>query len=215
MAVHLFETEDAEKYGVTAAVLLYNIRHWCEKNAANDKHYHEGQFWTYNSVKAFEELFPYLTAKQIRTALEKLEECGAIKTGNFNDSKYDRTMWYSCQIDLPKKANGNAKQGNSHTYVNTDKNPTARDACFERFWMSYPKKVGKDAAQRAWQKIKAPSDTLDAILHALTWQTRSEQWMRDGGQYIPNPATYLNQGRWKDERPAGIPERSSLFSGVL
>lgn len=42
------------------------------------------------------------------------------------------------------------------------------------------------------------------ILAALRWQALSEQWQRDGGQFIPHPATYLNQGRWKDEQDRTI-----------
>ena len=168
-----------------------------------------------------------MSVDTLKNHLRKLEESGLIEI----IPQYAEGVQLPNQYRLNMQGGGCEKQGDGggefhrggggknpppyNQEVNRETNHTARDACFERFWMAYPKKVGKDAAQRAWQKIKAPSDTLDAILHALTWQTRSEQWVRDGGQYIPNPATYLNQGRWKDERPAGIPERSSLFAGVL
>ena len=58
------------------------------------------------------------------------------------------------------------------------------------------KKVGKKAAQKAYRKANVPAGTL---LAALERQKRSDQWSRDGGRYIPNPATWLNQGRWEDE----------------
>lgn len=69
---------------------------------------------------------------------------------------------------------------------------------FETFWHTYPKKVGKDAALKSWSKAKP---FLDDVLNALYWQKDSEQWKRENGKYIPNPSTYLNQGRWKDEAP--------------
>lgn len=72
------------------------------------------------------------------------------------------------------------------------------DHAFETFWSSYPKKVGKDSARKAWNKTKP---LLDDVLHALHWQRDSEQWKKNSGQFIPNPSTYLNQGRWKDEAP--------------
>lgn len=78
----------------------------------------------------------------------------------------------------------------------TDGNPL-----FTEFWNLYPRKVGKDAASRAFAKIKRPSETMGAIRSALAWQVESEQWTKNAGQYIPNPATYLNQGRWADEPP--------------
>lgn len=74
---------------------------------------------------------------------------------------------------------------------------------FDQFWKSYPKKVGKGAAQKAWSKIKEPVGTIDLILGALCWQRGCEQWKKDNGQFIPNPATYLNQRRWEDEPVKG------------
>ncbi|SFI76023.1 hypothetical protein [Nitrosomonas sp. Nm34] len=72
---------------------------------------------------------------------------------------------------------------------------------FDTFWKVYPKKVGKDQAAKVFKKIKKPAETITLILEALAWQVNSEQWTRDNGQYIPNPSTYLNAGRWKDEKP--------------
>ena len=70
---------------------------------------------------------------------------------------------------------------------------------FEQFWQAYPKKVGIDKAEASFKKIKSLETVLPQILKALEWQKESDQWTRDGGQYIPLPTTYLNQGRWKDE----------------
>ena len=68
---------------------------------------------------------------------------------------------------------------------------------FAEFWEAYPKKTGKAAALKAWEKLKPKP--LEACLIALAWQRHSEQWTKDGGQYVPNPSTYLAQGRWMDE----------------
>ena len=67
---------------------------------------------------------------------------------------------------------------------------------FDEFWKAYPRKVGKDAAFKAWDKKKPP---LEAVLKALTVQRSCDQWQKEGGQFVPHPATWLNQGRWKDE----------------
>lgn len=74
---------------------------------------------------------------------------------------------------------------------------------FERFWLAYPKKVGKDAARKAFDKRKPDEGLLAAMLSTLAVQVNSQQWTRDGGQFIPHPATWLNQGRWQDEVKAG------------
>lgn len=71
---------------------------------------------------------------------------------------------------------------------------------FEEFWKAYPRKVGKTAARRVWDRDHPP---LEQVLAALAWQIHSDQWTKDGGEFIPHPATYLNQGRYLDERSNG------------
>ena len=67
---------------------------------------------------------------------------------------------------------------------------------FDAFWSEYPKKVGKESAKKAFAKVSEPVETL---LYALKRQKCSIQWTKDGGQYIPNPSTWLNQRRWEDD----------------
>ena len=93
--VHTFDVEIAKLYGMPAAVILSNLEYWIEKNKANNKHFYDGYTWTYNSRKAFEAIFPYMTSRQIQYATDKLIEEGLIITGNYNDSAYDRTLWYA------------------------------------------------------------------------------------------------------------------------
>ena len=116
--INAFDAEVAKLVGVNAAVLFKNICYWVEKNATNGKNEHDGYYWTYNSMKTYAEQFPYLTERQIRTALNKLESEGLVMTGNFNDAAYDRTKWYTVtakgasickigQIHLTFLSNGN------------------------------------------------------------------------------------------------------------
>lgn len=90
-----FSTEDATKYGVDGAILLHHLRYWVAKNEANDKNFHEGSHWTYNSTSAFAALFPFWTARKIGRLLQKLEDDGIIRSGNFNNKRYDRTKWFT------------------------------------------------------------------------------------------------------------------------
>lgn len=92
---HSFNVDVAKKVGVNAAILLQSIKWWCQKNKANERHRHDGLYWTYNSTKALVDLYPYLGKGAINTALKKLEDGGYIRTGNYNKSAYDRTKWYA------------------------------------------------------------------------------------------------------------------------
>lgn len=84
---------------------------------------------------------------------------------------------------------------------------------FEKFWQYYPKKVGKDAALKAFTKRKPDEKLLLQMLKALAVQKGQPNWIKEDGQYIPNPATWLNQGRWEDQ--VGQQARSSLFAGGI
>ena len=72
---------------------------------------------------------------------------------------------------------------------------------FADFWQEYPKKVGKKAALTAWKRLKLTDELFEKIMQTVEASKNSEQWIRDGGRYIPNPATWINQGRWDDEVP--------------
>lgn len=93
--IHSFDVEVATKYGLLEAILFYNISYWVQKNEANEKNFFDGDYWTYNSASAFSKLFPYTSKRKIEIALKNLRDNGLIKTGNYNENKYDRTLWYS------------------------------------------------------------------------------------------------------------------------
>ena len=82
---------------------------------------------------------------------------------------------------------------------------TSRASAFDVFWKAYPKKTGKEAARKSFARAKADIGTM---LSALEVQKQSEQWTKDNGQFIPNPTTWLNQGRWEDE----VQTKSSGFA---
>ena len=88
----------------------------------------------------------------------------------------------------PQKAAASARQ----------KRPALTGA-FDRFWVAYPRHQGKEAARKAWAKIRPDDALLAEMLAALERQRASDQWRKDGGQFIPLPATWLNGRRWEDE----------------
>jgi hypothetical protein len=76
---------------------------------------------------------------------------------------------------------------------------------FEQFWASYPKRVGKGDARKAWRILHPPDALQSRIRDALARQRLSRQWMADGGKYIPHPSTWLNQQRWDDDVDPDVP----------
>lgn len=68
---------------------------------------------------------------------------------------------------------------------------------FDKFWTAYPRKVGKGAARSKFEKA-IKKTALGTMLAAIEVQKRSDQWTKDGGQFIPHPETWLHQERWAD-----------------
>ena len=83
-----------------------------------------------------------------------------------------------------------------------DASPRPRDEIaelFDVFWSTYPRKTAKANALKSWRKIKPDKPLAQRIILAVREQAKTSQWTRDDGQYIPHPATWLNQRRWEDE----------------
>ena len=219
---HHFDIQLAQEYGILEAVLLDNIQFWIKKNIANNQNYFDGSYWTYNSIHAFSELFPYASEKQIRTALKKLVDVGLIKTGNYNKSAYDRTLWYAFtekglsilpigQMEVSEKSNEIDQQGKPIPYTNADVKPDdikkynkkAIENEFERLWKEYPKKQGKENAFKAYLKERSKRDygefneytVLDGIKRYKAYIEAS----KIAPQYIKQGSTWFNQHCWEDD----------------
>ena len=117
-------------------------------------------------------------------------------------NQYASSAQISTQISTPyidkDKTRVNNNPPTPHTGV--------MDERFERFWSVYPKKVGKGAAKAAFMKIKPSQDLTDKMVEAVRVASKSIQWQKEKGQYIPNPSTWLNQGRWEDSMEVEPPK---------
>ena len=84
---------------------------------------------------------------------------------------------------------------------------------FDRFWSAYPRKQAKPAAAKAFARLRADDALLTRMLDAVAQQATTEQWQRDGGQFIPLPASWLNGHRWEDA-PLSAVSGSDIFAGA-
>lgn len=119
-------------------------------------------------------------------------------------SKWERGRAQSSKFPSPERANSRKNaphdaggEQSPDPNPNTDKELQGHIEGFSSFWGLYPKKRGRVACRRAWDKIK-PLPPLQDILSALDAQKQSEQWMSDNGKFIPNPLTWIHQRRWED-----------------
>lgn len=235
--IHSFNVKMAEEYGVTEAILIQHIYYWVNKNRENCKNFHNGKYWTYNSIKAYTELFPYLSEHKIRGALKKLEENDMLLVENFNTNKFDKTLWYTTtdkageiltvrnsenvKSNIEKTTARNSENAKSHitdiniTINTTDMKPhTQMRADFERFWEVYQKKVCKTEAEKAFYKLNPNSELLEKMILAVKNFAKTESWQTDNGRYIPFAVNWINQQRWNDEVPC-ISEKKDIFTMLM
>lgn len=99
-----------------------------------------------------------------------------------------------------QKQNDINNNNDTNNKINNDND--IKELRFARFWSVYPRHVAKPNARKAFDKINPDDGLLETMIQAIEQQKRSDQWTRDNGQYIPHPATWLNQRRWEDETPA-------------
>lgn len=208
---HHFDVDLASRYGMVEAILINHFEYWIELNRTNDRNFYDGRYWTFNSMKAMTEIFPYLTEKKIRNALKNLQDEGLLLTGNYNRSAYDRTLWYAFsdfaesilpkgQMDFPEKANGNIQKGEpipdnnpySKTINNTDKEkrqrftpPSVDDVrqyCYERGNNIDAEAFVDYYTARGW-KYGQGRPVVDWKAAVRTWEKRERRNGYDPGMY--------------------------------
>ena len=207
--VHCFDVDIAKKYGLTSAILLNHFQYWIEKNKANGKHFYDGNWWTYNTKKAFAELFPYMNERQIDYALNKMVEQGLIIKGNYNKSTYDRTLWYAitklgycilqnCEMEETKLQNGNNKIvqpiPDINTHIDNTINKTNNiDDFFESVWQLYPKKTNKSQIKKA-AKERLYKVGYDKLARCIERYKEELEFNHTDYQYIKAGSTFFNGG---------------------
>lgn len=217
---HHFDVEIAQKVGILPAVLFNHFVFWNRKNEAEKRNLHDGEYWTFYSVSALKELFPYATERQIQYALQKLIDSELIKTGNFNEDATIRTKWYTlgekgkcisqnCQMHFTKLSNAsnkNVKCLNSTDNNNTDNNNTDNKRYSESDalnaaiieWLNYKKEkrqtYQKTGLVQLIKKInRLVSDHGEAAVIKAIYDSMANGW---AGIYVKeNKRTDLDESR--------------------
>lgn len=100
-------TKLAEIVGLSKAVILQQVYYWMEvfKNHKDqkerDRHFHDGRWWVYNSIKDWQEQLSFIgNSKTVWKHMDELENAGLLISGVYNKRAYDRTKWYSVDVEL-------------------------------------------------------------------------------------------------------------------
>lgn len=94
---------------------------------------------------------------------------------------------------IDQKTKGNTK-------TNTKTNITVNNVDdFDSFWKFYPRKASKEAARKAWEKLRPDQHIMQMILDNVKERVEKGEWRKDNQSFILHASTYLNQKRWEDE----------------
>jgi hypothetical protein len=192
---HHFNTEYALKYGIEEAIVINNLQFWITKNRANKKHFINDRTWTYNSYKAFSEIFPYWNEHKMKRILDSLVDKEILLRENYNKSGYDRTCWYAFKDEnsflqnynnhIAELQNGSNESAAPIPYSNTNTNTYKN-----KFVKPTPKEVNDYAKEinfnldgdyfcdwneaRGWLVSKNPMKD---------WKAAIRTWKRNGSKF--------------------------------
>lgn len=119
--------------------------------------------------------------------------------------------WYTDDTTVYDAIPSDTEYSKTKTKTKTNINTCANAASFAAFWEAYPKKKNKADAEKAFKQVKEPIETL---LKAIEAQKLSPDWQKEGGQFIPYPATWLRRGAWMDETSA-LPKQEESSDAPL
>ena len=142
------------------------------------------------------------TIERILSCFESEHQIGQQKNNKFRIITI--LNWDKYQVDGQQNGHetDNKRTTNGHladTIKKEKKEKNIYTSDFLSFYNSYPKRIGRDAAWKAWQNCNGRRPNLVDLIQAIENQKKSENWTKENGKYIPHPSTWLNQGRWADE----------------
>lgn len=207
----------AVEIGLNEAVFLQQLHYWVNGEKAKII---DGEKWVYNTYDDWQKQFPFWSTSTLRRVITNCENKDLIKSGNFNKKPFDKTKWYTInyvtmdEIDrrcvqneqtmCSKWADGCVQNEQTNTIdypesTSYTKKLYKKEDAFNSFWQAYPKKVSKGQAIKTFNKIVKDEETLNLILKDLERRKGHKDWLKENGQFIPYPSTYLNNLGWEDE----------------
>lgn len=181
----------AVRIGLCEAMIVQQIHYWLQRTRPLD----DGYCWVYNTVKEWQKQFPFWSENTIFRHLQTLRESGVLIAEKKSENAFDKTLYYRIDYEVLGLTSIPPKWGNRKPQIDGISNTETTRDYFSEFWKAYPKRVAKEAARKAFSKLKMDDEIFDKIIKAINRQGLCNTEI----QFVPFPATWLNGHRWEDE----------------
>ena len=112
--------------GLNEALVLQQLNYWIEINKKNKRNFHEGKYWTYNTINEWQEEFPFWSTSTVKRTFKKLRDMNLIIVDNFNLYQMDRTLWYTINYEeLERLVENNEKTNEESLSDREEQNDTS------------------------------------------------------------------------------------------
>jgi len=127
----------ARALGLNEALILQQLNYWIEINKKSGNNYYEGRYWTYNSIRAWQEKdFDYMSIDTVKRTFSKLEKAGYLLVGNFNKDPRDKTKWYTINEERLEEL---------YDEIENKKQPEAQKMLEQNAYHAMPNALGQNA----------------------------------------------------------------------
>lgn len=210
MKSRMFEVKYAIKYGINEAIFINCLEYWITFNRADQKNFHEGRTWSYNSKKAWSELLPFFTEKQIRAVLNNLIAHKVIRKGNFNKNPLNKTLWYAFEDEaefVPSFAQNHKPIGPpGPMYSDKDNFSESEDKCMQEY--IGPKRPIERPSRATRPILESERDIHNKILNTVS-ASKSPTVVKTNGAQVWEAYREAYQARYGTE-----PIRNAMTNSI-
>lgn len=208
----LVDRELASVIGLNEAIVLQQLNYWLHSKSAKQIN---GRLWVYNTYDNWrKDNFPFWSRNTIRRAFDSCIKRGLIITGNFNKAGFDKTKWYSIDIEKldevmgsacaqngqtsePKWADGSNQDGHTNTrdYPETTPENNKHSAS-----QSNAQSVSRleEEFEEVWSKYPNKKGKKQAFNHYKAWRRKSTKHTNEYLlERLKAYMTDLQQNSWK------------------
>lgn len=154
------DKELATILGLNEALVLQQVNYWLEINKRNKRNFHEGRYWTYNTINEWQEEFPFWSTSTVKRIFKKLRDMNLIIVDNFNLYQMDRTLWYTINYEELEKLVEN------HTKTNEESLPNPKG--------QIDNSIGSKENSHATQNDQMEKSSMNSAIPEISSETSSE-----------------------------------------